>query len=72
MISPPQPKITAYTYHTTGNHEPSFIVTTECSAVKDLAANAVGPDFVLIYVCEGPVNRVEARIVHLEALMEGE
>ncbi|XP_050696036.1 uncharacterized protein LOC126985324 [Eriocheir sinensis] len=65
------PKITAYTYHTTGNHDPSFIVTTECSAVKDLAAAAVGPDFVLVYVCEGPVSRVEARIVHLEALMEG-
>lgn len=25
-----------------------------------------------MYVCEGPVNRVEARIVHLEALVDGE
>ncbi|KAK8395748.1 hypothetical protein O3P69_005682 [Scylla paramamosain] len=63
--------ITVYTYHTTGTHQPSFIVSTTCQNVRDLSATTVGTDHLLVYVCEGPVNRMEARLVHLEALMEG-
>lgn len=36
-----------------------------------MSAFNVGDDYLLVYVCEGPVNRLEARLVHLEDLMEG-
>ena len=32
----------------------------------------LGADYLLLYVCEGPVNRLEARLIHVEDLMEGE
>ena len=74
-ISPPyyyfQSNITVYTYHTTGTHQPSFIVSTACQTITDLSATTVGMDHLLVYVCGGPVNRMEARLVHLEDLMEG-
>ncbi|XP_045125120.1 uncharacterized protein LOC123512684 [Portunus trituberculatus] len=63
--------ITVYTYHTTGTHQPSFIISTACQSIRDLSAANVGTDHLLVYVCEGPVNRMEARLVHLEDLMEG-
>ncbi|KAG0724081.1 hypothetical protein GWK47_041396 [Chionoecetes opilio] len=65
------PNITIYTYQTKGTHHPSFIFTTACQAVRDMQATQVGQDYMLLYVCEGPVNRLEARLVHLEDLSEG-
>ncbi|KAG0728251.1 hypothetical protein GWK47_032875 [Chionoecetes opilio] len=47
------------------------LIFASAGAVRDMQATQVGQDYMLLYVCEGPVNRLEARLVHLEDLSEG-
>ncbi|XP_042231076.1 uncharacterized protein LOC121872391 [Homarus americanus] len=63
--------ITLYTDDMTGHYSATFTLHTTCITVEDLHGVRLGPDYYIFYVCTGTVNRLEARLLHLETVVLG-
>ncbi|KAG7163907.1 hypothetical protein Hamer_G020823, partial [Homarus americanus] len=61
--------ITLYTDDMTGHYSATFTLHTTCITVEDLHGVRLGPDYYIFYVCTGTVNRLEARLLHLETVV---